>query len=212
MEDKKKSRGIAYFAQRWLVNKVYIVLAVVLLAALILWGISRLLKGTSLAIVENRNIDLTPTQVKRIEAIGEWEFLQVNDEELIDTVKHGFFGNSELARIYYGTLRLGINLKETPEGWLTQKRDTLIATLPPIKLLDLHFIDEARTMPFYEKGSWTETDRKRMYEKAYDVMLKRALSHQNLQLAQENAKQQVKELLRSMGAKNVVVVFSNTKS
>ena len=88
MEDKKKSRGIAYFAQRWLVNKVYIVLAVVLLAALILWGISRLLKGTGLAIVENRNIDLTPTQVKRIEAIGEWEFLQVNDEELIDTIKH----------------------------------------------------------------------------------------------------------------------------
>ena len=211
MEDKKKSHGIAYFAQRWLVNKVYIVLAIVLLAALVLWGIRLLLKGNSLSFADNSNIDLTPTQVEHIEAIGEWEFLQVNDEELIDTIKHGFFGDSELARIYYGTLRLGINLKETPEGWLTQKHDTLIATLPPIKLLDLHFIDEARTMSFYEKGSWTETDRKHMYEKAYNVMLKRALSRQNLQLAQENAQQQVKELLRSMGAKNVVVVFSNTK-
>ena len=211
MEDKKKSHGIAYFAQRWLVNKVYIVLAIVLLAALVLWGIRLLLKGNSLSFADNSNIDLTPTQVEHIEAIGEWEFLQVNDEELIDTIKHGFFGDSELARIYYGTLRLGINLKETPEGWLTQKRDTLIATLPPIKLLDLHFIDEARTMSFYEKGSWTETDRKHMYEKAYNVMLKRALSRQNLQLAQENAQQQVKELLRSMGAKNVVVVFSHTR-
>ena len=66
-------------------------------------------------------------------------------------------------------------------------------------------------MSFYEKGSWTETDRKHMYEKAYNVMLKRALSRQNLQLAQENAQQQVKELLRSMGAKNVVVVFSHTR-
>lgn len=211
MEDKKKSHGIAYFAQRWLVNKVYIVLAIVLLAALVLWGIRLLLKGNSLSFADNSNIDLTPTQVEYIEAIGEWEFLQVNDEELIDTIKHGFFGDSELARIYYGTLRLGINLKETPEGWLTQKHDTLIATLPPIKLLDLHFIDEARTMSFYEKGSWTETDRKHMYEKAYNVMLKRALSRQNLQLAQENAQQQVKELLRSMGAKNVVVVFSHTR-
>ncbi|WP_028898497.1 DUF4230 domain-containing protein [Prevotella sp. HJM029] len=211
MEDKKKSHGIAYFAQRWLVNKVYIVLAIVLLAALVLWGIRLLLKGNSLSFADNSNIDLTPTQVEHIEAIGEWEFLQVNDEELIDTIKHGFFGDSELARIYYGTLRLGINLKETPEGWLTQKHDTLIATLPPIKLLDLHFIDEARTMSFYEKGSWTETDRKHMYEKAYNVMLKRALSRQNLQLAQENAQQQVKELLRSMGAKNVVVVFSHTR-
>ena len=211
MEDKKKSHGIAHFAQRWLVNKVYIVLAIVLLAALVLWGIRLLLKGNSLSFADNSNIDLTPTQVEHIEAIGEWEFLQVNDEELIDTIKHGFFGDSELARIYYGTLRLGINLKETPEGWLTQKHDTLIATLPPIKLLDLHFIDEARTMSFYEKGSWTETDRKHMYEKAYNVMPKRALSRQNLQLAQENAQQQVKELLRSMGAKNVVVVFSHTR-
>lgn len=211
MEDKKKSHGIAYFAQRWLVNKVYIVLAIVLLAALVLWGIRLLLKGNSLSFADNSNIDLTPTQVEHIEAIGEWEFLQVNDEELIDTIKHGFFGDSELVRIYYGTLRLGINLKETPEGWLTQKHDTLIATLPPIKLLDLHFIDEARTMSFYEKGSWTETDRKHMYEKAYNVMLKRALSRQNFQLAQENAQQQVKELLRSMGAKNVVVVFSHTR-
>ena len=211
MEDKKKSHGIAHFAQRWLVNKVYIVLAIVLLAALVLWGIRLLLKGNSLSFADNSNIDLTPTQVEHIEAIGEWEFLQVNDEELIDTIKHGFFGDSELARIYYGTLRLGINLKETPEGWLTQKHDTLIATLPPIKLLDLHFIDEARTLSFYEKGSWTETDRKHMYEKAYNVMLKRALSRQNLQRAQENAQQQVKELLRSMGAKNVVVVFSHTR-
>ena len=137
-------------------------------------------------------------------------YLIIDDKiTLIDTVKHGFFGDSELARIYYGTLRLGINLKETPEGWLTQKRDTLIATLPPIKLLDLHFIDEARTMPFYEKGSWTETDRKRMYDKAYAVMLKRALSRQNLQLAQQNAQQQMGGLLHSMGAKHVKVVFAN---
>ena len=77
--------------------------------------------------------------------------------------------------------------------------------------MHLQCTHQARTRPFSEKGSGTETDRKRMYDKAYDVMLKRALSHQNLQLAQENAKQQVKELLRSMGAKNVVVVFSNTK-
>ena len=64
-------------------------------------------------------------------------------------------------------------------------------------------------MPFYEKGSWTETDRKCMYDKAYAVMLKRALSRQNLQLAQQNAQQQMGGLLRSMGAKHVKVVFTN---
>ena len=48
-----------------------------------------------------------------------------------------------------------------------------------------------------------------MYDKAYAVMLKRALSRQNLQLAQQNAQQQMGGLLRSMGAKHVKVVFAN---
>ena len=53
-----------------------------------------------------------------MERIRQWEFLSVRDEELIDTVRHGFFGDDQLIRIYYGTLRLGVDLAETKEGWL----------------------------------------------------------------------------------------------
>ncbi len=59
---------------------------------------------------------LSPTQIRTIENIGQWEFLSISDEELIDTTRHGFFGDDKLVRIYYGTLRLGIDMKEVKEA------------------------------------------------------------------------------------------------
>ena len=32
----------------------------------------------------DQRIDITPTQIRQIQDIGQWEFLSVNDEELID--------------------------------------------------------------------------------------------------------------------------------
>ena len=83
--------------------------------------------------------------IRSIEQIGEWSFLEIDDEEMVDTLRRGVFSKSELVRIYYGTLRIGFNLKETREGWLAMSGDTLVAKLPPVKLLDDNFIDEART-------------------------------------------------------------------
>lgn len=59
----------------------------------------------------------TPTQIQSIKDIGEWEFLSVSLEELTDTVRKGFISDDELSRIYYGTLRLGINMHQLEPGW-----------------------------------------------------------------------------------------------
>ena len=111
-----------------------------------------LLKGTSVGIEQNDRISVTPTQIRAIEEIGEWEFLSISDEELIDTVSYGFFGDSELVRIYYGTLRLGINLREAKPGWIKVEKDSIAVRLPSVRLLDQDFIDEARTVSFF--GGW----------------------------------------------------------
>ena len=155
---------------------------------------------------EERNV-LSPTQIREIEDIGEWEFLTVNDEELIDTVRHGFFGDAELVRIYYGTARLGIDLKEAKNGWLRTQGDSIIATLPAIKLLDEDFIDEARTRSFIESGTWTHADRDDLYKRAYAVMRRRCLTPSNIKSAQHNAERQISNLLRSMGFENVCIRF-----
>ena len=88
----------------------------------------------TLTIEQNDSIDITPMQIRSIESIGEWEFLTINDEELVDTVRKGFFGDDELVRIFYGTLRLGINMKQAQDGWLAMDGDSLRPVLPPVRL------------------------------------------------------------------------------
>lgn len=150
-------------------------------------------------VVKNEKIDVTPTVIRSIEQIGEWSFLEINDEELVDTVRRGIFSNDELVRIYYGTLRLGINLKDAKEGWLCMSGDTLVAKLPPVRLLDNDFIDETRTRSFIASGKWSSVDRKEMYDRAVQKMRQRCLTKKNYAAAQLNAKEQFGQMLRSMG-------------
>jgi hypothetical protein len=166
-------------------------------------------KGNYVAFGADTAIDVTPTQIQSIKAIGEWEFLSVSAEELVDTVRKGFFTNDELVRIYYGTLRLGVNMHQVEPGWLTAKGDSVIMKLPKIGLLDKDFIDEARTKSFYESGSWKPTDRDALYKKAYRQMLNHCLTKENLQAAEVNADQQLRNMMQSMGYKNIKIVFKD---
>ena len=179
------------------------VVAIVLIARHYIHKVST--TSTPAVIAKNEKIDITPLQIRSIEQIGEWSFLEINDEELVDTVRHGFFSDDKLVRIYYGTLRLGINLKEAHEGWLAFEGDTLCAVLPPIRLLDNNFIDEARTRSFIESGKWTHQDRKAMYDRAALMMRQRCLTRANYQTARSNAKAQFEQMLRSMGYDKVKV-------
>ena len=207
MENKKQNTFWHIIFSRLSAKAILMITLIVVLLITITIAIRWITNGTSLQIKQNKQIDLTPTLIKSIEEIGEWEFLQLTDEELIDTVKHGFFGDSELARIYYGTLRLGINLHQAPPGWIVQDKDTLRLSLPPIQLLDQDFIDEALTKAFFESGKWTEADRKQLYERAYSRMKQRSLTPANIAIAQANARQQIENMMKSMGFKNVKTGF-----
>lgn len=165
-------------------------------------------KDNSMEVARDDKIDITPTLVQSIENIGEWEFLSISDEELIDTVRYGFFGDDELARIYYGTLRLGINMREAKPGWIKPAGDSIIVTLPPIKLLDHDFIDEARTRSFFESGKWSHKDKADMYARAYHAMKRRCLNEKNMNSARQNATTQFRNLMRSMGFHNVKITIA----
>ena len=130
-----------------------------------------------------------------------------SDEELVDTVRRGFFGDDELVRIYYGTLRLGINLNKAEEDWIKVEKDTIICKLPPIELLDENFIDEAQTRSFFEEGKWNAKDKQKLYERARTMMRKRCMTKANISTAEENAKEQFSKMLTSIGNKNVKVTF-----
>ena len=208
MENKNKSKlSIKSVFSNFLTNPLLQIAIIAVAIIFVVTGLYWLNKDNSISIEENKKIDLTPTMIKSIEDIGEWEFLQVNDEELTDTTRHGFFGDDELTRIYYGTLRLGINLHEAKKDWIMVDNDTIKATLPPIKLLDTDFIDEARTKPFSESGTWTDKDRKILYDKAYNAMKTRCMTTDNINKAKENATKQFSKMLHSMGFENVKIQF-----
>ena len=183
--------------------------ALAVIAVFIGYWLYQGLSSSRIEIDTDDTIGLTPTQIVSIEDIGEWEFLSVSDEELIDTVRKGFLHTDQLARIYYGTLRLGINMRQAGPHWITTEGDTVRAVLPKVGLLDKNFIDEARTKSFFESGRWTAKDREALYRKAYRQMLKRCLTPTNLQTARENAEAQFEKMLRAMGFKHVVIRFED---
>lgn len=181
---------------------IILTLVVIIGGCLYWWNKDNKVEGGSVG-----ETTISPTQVKSIESIGQWEFLSVSDEELIDTTRHGFFGDDKLVRIYYGTLHLGIDMKDVKEGWMKADQDTITCTLPPIKLLDNNFIDEAKTHSFFETGKWTGKDRQDLYNRAYAAMKKRCLSQANITSAENNAQSQFFKMMKAMGFANVKVEF-----
>jgi len=158
------------------------------------------------------NIGLTPTQILSMREIGQWEFLSIEDEELVDTVKKGLFSSGSLTRIYYGTLRLGFDMRSVKDGWIRREADTLHVTLPAITLLDENFIDEARTKSFYESGSWSDKDRSELYKQARAKMISRCLTPANIRSAEQNASRQVSQMIKSMGFDYVRIRFEQPDS
>ena len=187
--------------------KIGIALVVVVLLVVGFFWLKGLTKGDHITIGTDNRIELTPTQIQSMKAIGEWEFLSVSAEEMVDTVRKGIFRDDELVRIYYGTLRLGLNMHRLQQGWIKTEGDSVTMTLPKIGLLDKDFIDEARTKPFFESGKWKPEDRDALYKKAYRQMMNHCLTQENLQAAEHNAEEQLRNMMRSMGVANVKVTF-----
>lgn len=188
--------------------KIYALCALLLIIVIAaMWHSMKNVTLFSAYIEEADKIDITPQQISDIKEIGQWEFLSIDVEELVDTTRKGFFSDDHLARIYRGTLRLGIDLQELNEQSVFIQNDTLFMALPPIKLLDDHFIDEANTRSFHETGKWKPTDRDIMYQKAQRLMKEHTLTQENYQNAKDYGESQMRNLLTNMGFPHVVISF-----
>ena len=189
----------------------YVVLTTVVVVFAALW-VRKCTEDSELLglrLTSSNAIDLTPAQIRSIERIGQWEFLTIDDEELVDTIRHRTLQRDDrLVRIYRGTLRLGVDFGRCKEGWVFAHGDTVSLTLPPIALLSEHFIDEARTRSFYEHGTWDAGAREAMYRKAARQMRKRHLTPENVRQAEANAREQMRNLFRSFGFQTVEVRFA----
>lgn len=189
------------------IRSIAVATAVIVVVVLAVW-LYRALGDARIEMGADDSIGLTPTQIESIKAVGEWEFLSISTEELIDTTRKRLISDDHLVRIYYGTLRLGVNMKQVEPGWIEQRNDTLFLTLPKVGLLDRDFIDEARTKSFFESGSWKAEDREALYKRAYQKMKDHCLTPTNLRTAEDNARESFRKLLRSMRYPKTVINFA----
>lgn len=195
--------------KRW--TKIYVTLglvAVIVVAGLV-WRLIDEVKDAKLEVVSDNKIDISPEVVQSIKSIGEWEFLSIADEEMVDTIRKGIFSDDHLVRIYYGQLSLGVNMHKVGPRWIEAVGDSVTVTMPKVELLDNDFIDEARTKSFYESGKWSAADREAMYRRAYALMKKNCLTPKNIRTAQNNAESQMQNVMKSLGFRVVTIRFEN---
>ena len=190
-------------------KKNIIILTLVVVVIIALRWLVRSLSHSEVTVAANEQIDITPEQITSIKALGEWEFLAIANEELVDTVRKNILKDDHLVRIYYGTVRLGVNMHQVSPGWIRTAGDSIEVVLPKIGLLDRDFIDEARSKSFFESGKWSPKDREALYRKAYKKMLHRSLTKENINKAQQNGEAQFRQMMRSMGYEHVSIRFEN---
>ena len=200
-------RAIATLLKRFWLQSSLCIVGIVAVLAILAW-VDKTIQTAEIEVVDNDSIDITPQQIQSIKAIGQWEFLAINDEVIVDTIRRGIFSDDHLVRIYYGTLRLGIDMHRVQPGWITAKGDTISLTLPPVSLLDHDFIDETRTKSFYESGKWDPRVRKAMLEKAYRKMKADCLTPSNISIAEGNADLQLRNMMKAMGFTNITIRFT----
>ena len=188
-------------------KQLTLILALSLAVILAIVWLVHTVSHAEITVEADEQIDVTPEQITSIKAIGELEFLSIANEELVDTVRKGLLADDHLVRVYYGTLRLGVNMHQVEPGWIHVDGDSVTVTLPKITLLDRDFIDEARTKPFFETGTWKPEDREALYRQAHNRMLQHGLTKENLVAAEDNAREQITSLMKAMGFKKVRITF-----
>ena len=193
------------FRYLWLILLAVVIVALCLRRCRDEWQ-----SGEGLHVSSNKQIDVSPEEIRKIKDIGQWEFLSIRTEELAELDEQALLGDKQLAKIYTGTVRIGIDMKKAPDDWFTAKGDTAVLYLPAVGLLDNNFIDEAQTKAFYEKGTWRAEDKNKLYAIAHRKMLARCLTIDNLRAARQQASAQFDQIFFAFGYKYVIINYGST--
>ena len=70
-----------------------------------------------LEVERNTRIDLTPEQILSVRDIGQWEFLTINTEELVEWQRSRTLTTDRLTRIYKGMGGIGMEMRNVWEDW-----------------------------------------------------------------------------------------------
>lgn len=211
-KSEKSLPGPVRFVVRTLLRFWYVWAAIALLLVAAFWlrgcRDEMMRKGAlKVAVKHTDSIDATPQEVRAVREIGQWELLSIRTEELVELSRKGILRDKRIARIYPGTLRIGIDMDRAAPDWFERRGDTAVLRLPRPALLDTNFIDETRVRPLYESGTWEAAAREQLYRKARRQMMERTLTRQNIVTAEQTATSYFTDLLRGLGFDTVMVSY-----
>ncbi len=152
-------------------------------------------------------IDATPDCITSIKEVSEWEFLTLQMEEFVDTTISKKLSDCQSVKIYSGTAKLGINTQKAGKNWIVCEGEKATITLPAIELLDKNIIDDTKTRTFYENGTISASVKEKMFQSAKRKMKATATQKENIKAAEENAKEEFKNIFTALGYKTVKVSF-----
>lgn len=204
-------RTLLFCFRHW---KFSLVALIILFLTLVLWKIKQQMEsGKPLAAISHPiAIEETDEEVRSLREIKKLEFLAVDTEELVEGNERGTFSNKQLVQIFRGTLRIGIRMDAVSADWFSGGKGTAVLRLPDVCLLDSAFIDETRTTTFHQTGHWSAADKQKLYHRAQQAMIDRALSPHNLREARKSAEAQFRKLLNAFGYDEVIIHFGNGKT
>lgn len=118
-----------------------------------------------------------------------------------------FFGTNlqQIHSVYPGRLDVGFDLTKCADDWLLMREDTAYVKLPAVEILNQGgwYLDETAHQTPIEEGTWTNEDYVRLAHRA-NALLKRNSELENCyQMAEDNGKRVVRNLLQAMGIKFV---------
>ena len=120
-----------------------------------------------------------------------------------------FYGTNlnQIHSVYPGRIDVGFDLTKCADDWLFMHEDTAYVKLPAVEILNQGgwYLDETAHQTPIEEGTWTNEDYVRLAHRA-NALLKRNSELENCyQMAEDNGKRVVRNLLQAMGIKFVRV-------
>ncbi|MBO7418036.1 MAG: DUF4230 domain-containing protein [Bacteroidaceae bacterium] len=195
--DKKKKRNI-------------IICAIVLVIALILYFTQDVVKEVYHSVFDERT-EIGHVMLSDLAKTEKLTVLSLYKEVVVSQYKEvpGVFGSKkyQIHSVYPGRIDVGFDLTNCSDDWLIMREDTAYVKLPAVDILNQGgwFIDEAARQTPIEDGEWSNEDYARLSHRA-NALLKRNSELDNCyNMAEENGKRVVQNLLQAMGIKNVKV-------
>lgn len=161
----------------------------------------------------------TPMVVREIHELAQLATMSAQDEVVADSVRlgttdviahllpipNGLVSPDRLVIVGKGTVVAGMDLKNIREEDIRITKDSVSITLPKAAILEV-IMNPSDFSTFSEEGEWTPEAVTKVKMKARDILVKRALDHGLLSMAQSRGEMIMRNFLSAAGFKKVAIL------